>query len=107
VLTADRAFIAGRYCEAAYFVRGLDKKAQLQEVRIESLNPYATPGLRASCGRLGFEPSAAVEGRQHPVRAPCKHRWVMGIVGIGWSHLAVFHRAADYHRTRRWCVAEC
>lgn len=69
VLTADRAFIAGRYCEAAYFVRGLDKKAQLQEVRVESLKPYATPGLRASRG-LGFEPSAAVEGRQHPVRAP-------------------------------------
>lgn len=34
VLTADRTFIAGRYCEASYFIRGADKKAQLQEVRV-------------------------------------------------------------------------
>ena len=32
VLTSDRAFIARRYCEAAYFVRGPDKKSQLAEV---------------------------------------------------------------------------
>ena len=32
VLTSDRAFIARRYCEAAYFVRGPDKRSQLAEV---------------------------------------------------------------------------
>lgn len=42
VLTSDRTFITGRYCEAAYFVRGADKKAQLQEVRMR----YCLPGIR-------------------------------------------------------------
>ena len=31
VLTGDRAFIERRYCDAAYFVRGADKRSQLQE----------------------------------------------------------------------------
>lgn len=33
VLTGDRAFIERRYCDAAYFVRGADKRSQLQEAR--------------------------------------------------------------------------
>jgi uncharacterized protein with PIN domain len=34
VLTGDRAFIERRYCDAAYFVRGADKRSQLQEARV-------------------------------------------------------------------------
>jgi hypothetical protein len=33
VLTADRAFIERRYSDAAYFIRGNDKRSQLQEAR--------------------------------------------------------------------------
>ena len=33
VLTGDRAFIERRYSDAAYFVRGADKRSQLQEAR--------------------------------------------------------------------------
>jgi hypothetical protein len=36
VLTGDRAFIERRYCDAAYFVRGADKRSQLQEARFVS-----------------------------------------------------------------------